>query len=567
MSVEGVSEHNPSQTTESAQSQHGAALVIKSNAGNSDPYPHGQPSTEAKTPADTLDIEKAAANPEPTEKQEEKRAIVDSEPPFSIFRSAEKRFIVFIAALTTLLPPLTGSMYYPVIPMLARELQVSITDINYTITAYLIVQGIAPSFIGNLSDETGRRPALIVAFIIFIAGCIGAAVKGSYALLVVMRCLQSAGSSGTIALSLATVSDIVTSAQRGSYTSYVQMGWMVGPALGPVIGGLLSQYLGWRSIFWFLTIFASVVFLLVLITLPETSRSIVGNGSIPAPLWNMSLLAYLQNRKQRNAAGASRTSVHKPASRAFGVQLNPLSSLKLFLDKETCLLLLYSGLIYASSYMVLSSMPDQLQEKYGFDTLHISLCYLSTGFGTMTSVIFIGRLLDWNFRRHAKNLGMEISKNKQQDLKDFPIEVARLQVSFPLLFLAGTSLVAYGWTMQARTSLAAPMVFLFLQSFGSSSAFSGFNNLIMDLNRKRAGTASAAMNLARCWMGAGGVAFAGPLNRAGGVGWMAVTIAGTWLIFSPFVFIVIRYGPKWREEKRLREMDAAAAAAQTDSSS
>lgn len=96
------------------------------------------------------------------------------------------------------------------------------------------MQGIAPAFIGNMSDEVGRRPALIVAFVIYIAGCIGAAFRNNYALLLVMRCVQSAGSSGTIAMSLATVSDIVTSAQRGSYTSYVQMGWMVGPAIGPV---------------------------------------------------------------------------------------------------------------------------------------------------------------------------------------------------------------------------------------------------------------------------------------------------------------------------------------------
>ncbi|KAH8702307.1 major facilitator superfamily transporter [Talaromyces proteolyticus] len=518
-----------------------------------------QHSKHATTAPNTLDPEKGVASSDSSEPRGKEAKNQNSEAVFSTFKVAEKRLIVLIVALTTLLPPLTGSMYYPVIPMLAEELHVSISDINLTITAYLIVQGIAPSFTGNLSDETGRRPALVVTFIIYIAGCVGAAVKGNYALLFVMRCLQSAGSSGTIALSLATVSDIVTSAERGSYTSYVQMGWMVGPALGPVIGGLLSHYLGWRSIFWFLTIFSSVVFVVLLVFLPETSRNIVGNGSIPPPKWNMSLLVYLRSRKQQQVCSTTRSaSVDRQAPMALRAQLNPFSSLKIFLDKEVCILLLYSGLIYASSYMVLSTMPDQLQEHYGFNTLQISLCYLATGVGTMTSVLFTGRLLDWNFRRHAKQLGMEISKDKQQDLTDFPIEVARLQVGIHVLVLAGISLVAYGWTMQTETSLAAPMIFLFLQSFGNASAFSGFNNLIMDLNRTKPGAASAAMNLARCWMGAGGVAFAGPLNKAGGVGWMAVMIAGMWLVFSPFVFMVLRYGPKWRGAKR-EEMDTSAA--------
>ncbi|KAH8596840.1 major facilitator superfamily domain-containing protein [Bisporella sp. PMI_857] len=514
--------------------------------------------TGATELGNTTDLEKTAVvlrSPESQDGQVIGDPIGDPEAIYSIFSIAEKRFITLIAALTTLFPPLTANIYYPVIPLLAKELNVSISAISLTVTVYLIVQGLAPSFIGNLSDETGRRPALILSFVIYIAGCIGAALKGNYALLMTMRCLQSAGSSGTIALSLATVSDIVTSAERGIYTSYVQMGWMLGPTLGPVLGGLLSQYLGWRSIFWFLTIFGSLVFTILLIFLPETSRNVVGNGFIPARKWNMSLLAYLHTRKQRKASDNRPGRKFHIASKA---KINPLNSMKLFFDKESSILLFYSGSIYASTYMVLSTLPDQLEEKYGLDTLHTSLCYLATGFGTISSVLLVGRILDWNFRRHAKLLGIEISKNKQQDLKDFPIEIARLQVSLPLLFLSGTSLIVYGWTMQARTSLALPMIFLFLQSFGGSGAFSGLNNLIMDLNRAKPGTASAAMNMARCWMGAAGVAVAGPLNHAGGAGWLAVTIAGIWLVFSPLALLAINYGPKWREGKRLRNLEDAA---------
>ncbi|KAK9418972.1 putative Major facilitator superfamily (MFS) profile domain-containing protein [Seiridium unicorne] len=483
--------------------------------------------------------------------QQKRQYSSQTEAPFSVFSQARKSLILFVAALTTLLPPLTASIYYPVITLLARDLNVSITNINLTITTYLIIQGVAPSFVGNLSDETGRRPVLLITLLIYIAGCVGAALKADFALLFVMRCLQSAGSSGTIALSLATVSDIVTSAERGRYTSYVQMGWMLGPPFGPVIGGLLAQYLGWRSIFWFLTIYASLVWAFSAAFLPETSRDIVENGSISPPKWNLTLHGYLRHATQKKNARTSidpqLDSIPKRAS------VNPLNSLKLFREKETCILLLYSGLIYANSYMLLSTLPDQLEEGYGFDTLRISLCFLASGFGSMASVTLTGRLLDWNFRRHARLVGMEISNQKQQDLSRFPIEIARLQISIPALILAGASLIAYGWTLQARTHLAAPLIFLFLQGFGSSSAFSGFNNLIMDLNRKKPGTASAAMNLARCWMGAGGTAFATPLVKAGGIGWLGMTIAGAWFIFSPLVFLVLRFGARWRDEKRCRE--------------
>jgi hypothetical protein len=62
----------------------------------------------------------------------------DLKPPYSAFSLLQKKFIVFIVALTTLLPPLTASIFYPVITLLARELHVSITDINLTITIYLV---------------------------------------------------------------------------------------------------------------------------------------------------------------------------------------------------------------------------------------------------------------------------------------------------------------------------------------------------------------------------------------------------------------------------------------------
>jgi len=86
---------------------------------------------------------------------------------------------------------------------------------------------------------------------------------------------------GTVALGSAVVADMVTRAERGKYIGYASMGVTLGPALGPIIGGLLTQFLGWRSIFWFLTIFVSSIMFLMLLFFPETSRSVVGNSSVP----------------------------------------------------------------------------------------------------------------------------------------------------------------------------------------------------------------------------------------------------------------------------------------------
>lgn len=79
------------------------------------------------------------------------------------------------------------------------------------------------------------------------------------------------------------------------------MGATLGPALGAIIGGLLNQCLGWRFIFGFLTIFVGIMMLLTLLCFPETSRSVVGNGSIPPQKWNISVLDLIKWHRQRNS--------------------------------------------------------------------------------------------------------------------------------------------------------------------------------------------------------------------------------------------------------------------------
>ena len=295
-----------------------------------------------------------------------------------------------------------------------------------------IFQGIAPTFIGSISDETGRRPSYLICFVIYLGANIGLALQSSYPALFLLRCLQSSGSSATVALANAVVADLVTSAERGSYIGYATVGALVGPAFGPVVGGLLCQYLGWRSVFWFLTIYAGILVVIFATILPETCRKVVGNGSIPPQKWNVSLLTYLNLRSQRKAGStdAQMTLAYKP-------RINPLNSVRILFDKESGLILLYSGIIFSGFYMVVTAMPSQLQQHYGFNTLQIGLCYIPSGCGSLTAAFLIGRLNDWNFRRLAKKQGMVIDKRKQQDIANFPIELSRLQVTIPLVAISG----------------------------------------------------------------------------------------------------------------------------------
>jgi hypothetical protein len=93
----------------------------------------GQPDTSTMISSDALDSEKGLGAA-----HQEQQGNTQPEDSFSVFSQAEKKFIVFIAALATLIAPLTASIYYPVITVLAVDLDVSTTNINLTITTYLV---------------------------------------------------------------------------------------------------------------------------------------------------------------------------------------------------------------------------------------------------------------------------------------------------------------------------------------------------------------------------------------------------------------------------------------------
>jgi MFS family permease len=161
---------------------------------------------------------------------------VSSGPPYSVFSPRTKRWIVVMNCISAFISPITANVYFPAIPTLAHDLGVGVDKINLTLTTYMIFQALAPTLFGDFGDIAGRRPAFIIAFTIYLGANIGLALQRNYAALLVLRMLQSGGSSGTIALVYAVVADITPSSERGKWMGIVGAGITIGPAIGPVIG-------------------------------------------------------------------------------------------------------------------------------------------------------------------------------------------------------------------------------------------------------------------------------------------------------------------------------------------
>lgn len=120
--------------------------------------------------------------------------------PFSAFTRIERAWITFLIAFAGMFSPMSSFIYYPAIHSIATQLDVSVQAINLTVTSYMIVSGVVPALLGNFADILGRRPAYIVTFSIYFLANIALALQRSFPALLILRMLQSAGSSGNAIL-------------------------------------------------------------------------------------------------------------------------------------------------------------------------------------------------------------------------------------------------------------------------------------------------------------------------------------------------------------------------------
>ncbi|PMD30085.1 MFS general substrate transporter, partial [Hyaloscypha variabilis F] len=466
-------------------------------------------------------------------------------PPYSIFPRYERLFYAWLASVAAFASPVSTSIYYPALTILAKDLNTSLGNINLTITTYMVFQAVAPTFVGGISDRFGRRPAYFICFVIYIIANTGLALQTSYIALLLLRCIQSSGSSGTISLSNGVVSDVSTRSQRGHYIGIAALGSNLGPTLGPLIGGLLVHFRGWRSIFWFLDIYAGIMLLMITLIMPETCRNIVGNGGVPPQRWNYSLLSFLRLRRQRKKGIPVATSTLSNKRRP-----TLLASLQIVRCKQALLLLLFSGLQSAGYFILLAGLPQQLESTFHYNSIQVGLCYIPMGCGILVARQLAGRLIDRNFKRHAKKLGITIVKNRQTSTEGFPIERARLEIGLPMAYLGCITVVPYGWVMHMKhPPLPLALVMLFCNALSMSGSMQCVQVLLIDLFPDSPSSCSAAANLIRCLLGAGGVALVEPLLKTIGRGWTGTVISAVWMTGTLLWWSVWVWGPGWRKQR------------------
>lgn len=456
--------------------------------------------------------------------------------------------------------PVSGfasNIYFPALPTIADDLKVSLELVNLTVTSYLIFQGIAPSFWGPLSDVRGRRIAYTCTFVVFIGACIGLAETKNYATLIVLRCLQSTGSASTIAIGSGVISDITTRDDRGGFMGIFQAGLLVPVAVGPVIGGGIAGSLGWRAIFWFLTIYGGIFLVSLLVLLPETLRSLVANGSLKPsnPLTKFPLNAYQKTTKLKWDHEAS------PPELAARKNIDILGPFRILSSKFAAPIMIFLAIYYAVWQMSITAMSSLFKTRYGLSETQIGLTFIANGVGSMVGTLVTGKILDMDYRRvkanfesHSSAVGVEagssssdVSFNQEED---FPIEKARLRLVPVFSFLQCLSLILFGWSIQYshRVHIAVPIISTFITGWTAVSTQSVIMTYLVDIFPGQSAAASASLNLARCLFAAGGTSFVMPMINGIGVGlsFTVCVIVQAVALIGPLV--QWKFAGGWRKE-------------------
>lgn len=155
--------------------------------------------------------------------------------------------IMFSLAVAVLLVALDITIVTTALPTIASDFN-SASGYTWVGSAYLIAQSAATPIWGKVSDIFGRKPILLVTNAIFFVGSLLAGVSVNMDMLIAARVVQGIGGGGLITLVNITISDLFSVRDRGAYFGVIGGVWALASSLGPVMGGLFTQKISWRSV-------------------------------------------------------------------------------------------------------------------------------------------------------------------------------------------------------------------------------------------------------------------------------------------------------------------------------
>jgi MFS transporter, DHA1 family, multidrug resistance protein len=194
-------------------------------------------------------------------------------------------FALALASIS-LIGPLAVHIFMPVIPAVKASLGLSDALAQLTFSVALFGMALATLFYGTLSDRYGRRPMLLSGLALFLIGSALSAVATSVVPLVAGRLVQAIGAGCGITLGRAIAQDVYGPDRLVKAIAYLTMAYTIGPMISPMVGGILIDHFGWRSVFGFSLAFGGVIALIAYFAVFESRPPSLDNRAKGSVLRN-----------------------------------------------------------------------------------------------------------------------------------------------------------------------------------------------------------------------------------------------------------------------------------------
>ncbi|KAL4797202.1 MFS general substrate transporter [Aspergillus venezuelensis] len=386
---------------------------------------------------------------------------------------------------------------------------------------------IAPLYIGPLSERLGRAPVCHFFNFTFLIFTMIAGFSNSFAMVIVFRFLAGASVS-SICLNPAITGDLFTIHERGSAMSLTSLIPILGTAVGPIVGGYITQYLNWRWTFWLMAIVSATLAINMAVVLKETyvpgirRKALKKTGSDQAAAALTPRQTYFQGWSIATVKALALLAV-----RPFVI---------LSQSRVAVLMGLYLALLFAYISLLAATLATVFQEAYGFSESQSGLIYIAMTIGTLSGAIMCRFTLDYFLFR-----GFSF---KQPDQEVPPRPENRLIPILPAMIAFPVGLFLYGWSVEQRLHWIVPAFATLLCGFSLSSSTTPIMNYLVDIFGDRSASAVAAVLPLR-YVGGAFMPVAAPyMYDRLGYGWGNSLLGFVLLVALPVpLFVVVK--PQW----------------------
>ncbi|BGP42886.1 hypothetical protein JCM10449v2_006898 [Rhodotorula kratochvilovae] len=480
-----------------------------------------------------------------------------------------KNAVLATIAFTAIGGNITGSIYFPAIESLQNDLNTTDDLVAASVSLFIAGQGVFPMVWSAISEVSGRKYCYISSMVIYVVGTVVCSQAPSMGVFLAGRVLQSLGGSAALSLGGGTLADMYDVHERGTKFGIYYACPLLGPAIGPIIGGGVTAASN-----CFLLAYGGVCFLLAL-WLPDTfrkERSLAWRkardrahihvrvdpevartaGQRAAEEGAVTAAASEKLLREARLSGFSPLVEARTAlsGRSGDVQvkislrdLNPFAAVgDIVRQPANLLVLLYSGIIFASQYAInFTSTRTFAADSWDYAPIGVGLVLLSFGMGNVLGSVCGGRYSDYVLARlRAKNGGV-------------PEPEMRIRSTYPVLAVLPCLYVVYGWLVYYEVHVAGPVVVLFFLGAAIMVIYSSTLAYIVDANPGRSTSTMACNSLFRGLLACAASQAAEPILDKVGNGCFYSGWGILLLLFSAALILVVLRAGAWRAAHRAKE--------------